>query len=112
MAFSLNLPRPWDSQGWKVKVRDRERLEPPHVTILHKTRSWRWGLRDEQFLDKQPDPKDVPEGILFAVRQNRDLLRRSWDRMYPENLIDSQSPTQIQTDVPKKRRTKPKAKPK
>jgi hypothetical protein len=39
MAFSLPLSPPLRAQGWKVKIRDRERSEPPHVTILHRTRA-------------------------------------------------------------------------
>ena len=62
MTFTLNLTEPWASRGWKVKIRDRERLEPPHVTVVHKTRTWRFGLRSEGFLDEEPDPKEVPKG--------------------------------------------------
>ena len=51
MAFSLKLPPPLAKEGWKIKIRDRERLEPPHVTIFHKRRVWRLGLRDRQVLD-------------------------------------------------------------
>jgi len=28
VPFELKIPPPWRSQGWKVKVRDRERVEP------------------------------------------------------------------------------------
>ncbi|SRR6266571_1093730 len=56
MPFALKLPEPWASRGWKAKIRDRERLEPPHVTILHKTSAWRFELRSEKFLDREPDP--------------------------------------------------------
>src|SRR2546425_12809991 len=54
VPFTLNLPEPWASRGWKVKIRDRERLEPPHGTILQKTRAWRFDLRSDEFLDKKP----------------------------------------------------------
>jgi hypothetical protein len=64
-------------RGWKVKVRDRERVEPPHVSIMHKSNSWRWGLRSEQFLDSEPDPKDVPEELLQTVRSSITLLRNT-----------------------------------
>lgn len=90
MSFSLKLARQWESQGWKVKVRDRERLEPPHVTILHRTRSWRWDLREQQFLDTHPDPAAVPVAIMADVRQSLEMLRRTWNRMYPENPISSE----------------------
>ncbi len=72
-----------------MKVWDRERVEPPHIAIMRKTNFWRWGLRNEQFLDSEPDPKEVPEEILQAVRESITLLRSTWDRMYPENPIVS-----------------------
>jgi hypothetical protein len=34
MAFSLPLNPAWSNQRWKVKIRDRERLEPPRGSIL------------------------------------------------------------------------------
>jgi hypothetical protein len=76
VSFALTLPEPWASRGWKAKIRDRERLEPPHVTVLYKTSAWRFGLRTEAFLDKEPSPKDVPEEVIGAVRSNPTLLRQ------------------------------------
>jgi hypothetical protein len=92
VPFTLNLPEPWVSRGWKVKIRDRERLEPPHVTILQKTRSWRIDLGSENFLDKEPDPKEVPKEVVDEIRSNLPLLRQEWDRMFPENPISSEEP--------------------
>jgi hypothetical protein len=92
MPFALKLPEPWASRGWKAKIRDRERLEPPHVTILHKTSAWRFGLRSEKFLDREPDPRDVPEEVVGAVRSSLALLRQEWDRMFPENRVSSEKP--------------------
>ncbi len=87
MPFSLPLPEPLASRGWKVKIRDRERLEPPHATILHRTRAWRFNLRSEEFLDREPDPKDVPGKVVDAIHANLAALRREWDRMFPENPV-------------------------
>ena len=92
MPFTLNLPEPWATRGWKVKIRDRERLEPPHVTILRRTRAWRFDLRSERFLDKEPDPNEVPKDVVSEVRSNLTLLRQEWDRMFPENRVSSQDP--------------------
>ena len=89
MPFALTLPEPWANRGWRAKIRDRERLEPPHVTVLYKTSAWRFDLRTEAFLDKEPSPKEVPEEVIGAVRSNLALLRLEWDRMYPENRISS-----------------------
>jgi len=90
VAFSLPLPEPLPSRGWKAKIRNLERNEPPHVTILHKTRAWRFDLRTQTFLDKDPDPKDVPDELVAEVKLQLELLRREWDAMYPENPIESQ----------------------
>lgn len=90
--FTLSLPEPWVNRGWKVKIRDRERLEPPHVTILHRTRAWRFDLRSEKFLDKEPDPGVVPKEVVVVVRSNLTLLRQEWDRMFRENRVFSQEP--------------------
>jgi hypothetical protein len=89
VPFPLTLPEPWASRGWKAKIRDRERVEPPHVTILFKTSAWRFGLRTGTFLDKEPNPNEVPEEVMGAVGLNLALLREEWDRMYPENCIAS-----------------------
>ena len=89
MPFTLNLPEPWGSRGWKVKIRDRERLEPPHVTILHRTRAWRLDLRSGRFLDKEPAPNEVPKEVVDEVRSKLTLLRQEWDRMFPENRVFS-----------------------
>ena len=43
MTYSLRLPRKF--KQWKVKIRDRETVEPPHVTLLRKTQAWRIDLR-------------------------------------------------------------------
>jgi hypothetical protein len=87
MAFSLPLPPPWDSQGWKVKIRDRERLEPPHVTILHRSRAWRWNLRSGGFMDADPPPGDVPKEIVALVQENLARLCAEWDARYPSNPV-------------------------
>ena len=92
MPFSLDLPEPWPSRGWKVKIRDRERLELPHVTILQKTRAWRFGLRSGIFLDAAPDPKEVPEEVVDEIRASLIRLREQWDGMFPENPISSEDP--------------------
>jgi hypothetical protein len=89
VAFSLRLPDPFPTRGWKVKIRDLERNEPPHVTVLHKTRAWRFDLRSLRFLDKQPDPSEVPDEVVAEIKRQMELLRREWDAMYPENPIES-----------------------
>lgn len=89
MAFSLSLPAALVAQGWKAKIRDRERTEPPHVTVIHRTRAWRVDLRTGRFLDREPDPNDVPKELLDELTRQSALLRRTWDEMYPENPVES-----------------------
>jgi hypothetical protein len=89
VAFQLKLPALLENRGWKVKIRDRERVEPPHVTIMHKVNSWRVSLRSQQFLDKKPDPTEVPVEVIDAIRENIYMIRATWDHMYPENPIVS-----------------------
>ena len=45
MPFDVPLPRKLKAEGWKVKIREKERVEPPHVTVMHKADEWRLGLR-------------------------------------------------------------------
>jgi hypothetical protein len=88
MALLLKLSR-WLSKQWKVKIRDRERVEPPHVSILRRRSTWRINLRTHEFKDSEPDPSEVPKSILKIVEENWSLLRAAWDEMYPENPVVS-----------------------
>lgn len=90
MAYELELPKKLKGQKWKAKIRDRERVEPPHVTILYKTHTWRIGLRDGAFLDNKPPPGDVPDELVSFVLENRAELIAAWDEMYPENPVESE----------------------
>ena len=89
MPYSLRLSAGWRSQRWKVKIRDKERLEPPHVTLLRGTRSWRLSLRTGAFLDAVPDPAEVPPALVTEVRGQLEELVKQWDAMYPENPVSS-----------------------
>ena len=89
MAFALPLPRPLAKAGWKVKIRDKERLEEPHVTIMRGTRCWRLGLRSRTFLDPGDSWGDIPERPRQHVTAelNWKRLGQEWDRMYPDNRV-------------------------
>lgn len=89
MPFVLPLPEPWKSRGWKAKIAEKERLEPPHVTLY--CRSWRWrvGLRDGRVMDPEPDPAEVPRDLLTVVRESLPLLVAAWDAKYPNNPVCS-----------------------
>lgn len=90
MPYQLPLPARCAAEGWKVKIREKERNEPPHVTILRRTLCWRLSLRDGTFL--------IPPGGSWAdidrdVRTTLQLpqiwaaLQATWDGKYPENPV-------------------------
>jgi hypothetical protein len=90
MPHELVLPNRLKARGWKVKIREKERLEPPHVTIICGKREWRVGLRDQSFL--------VPPGGTWAqidaevrelIEKNWQSLQDAWDRKYPSNPVSS-----------------------
>lgn len=87
MPYSLKLDEPYGSQGWKVKIREKERLEPPHVTVMKGPNSWRWDLRTKSFMDKQPPPRDVPSEIVDQLLSQHEVLKEQWDKKYPHNKV-------------------------
>ena len=91
MAYTLLLSTGLVARGWKVKIRDRERCETPHATIRRKLETWRMSLRNEQFLDRAPPPRDVPEAVMEAVMEaiaaGLLALIQAWNQMYPESPV-------------------------
>jgi hypothetical protein len=88
VPFSLSLPARCRSEGWRVKIREKERNEPPHVTILRRTYAWRLGLRDAEFLVPPGGSwSDIDQDVKKAIEENWDVLRTQWDAKYPENPI-------------------------
>lgn len=87
MPFELVLPRPLRQAGWKVKIREDERLEPPHVTVLRRRAAWRLDLRTGEFMDAGHSWKQIDDGVKRAVLENWKLLQDRWDLMYPGNLV-------------------------
>ncbi len=98
MAYALRLPKKF--KQWKLKIRDCETVEPPHVTLLRKTQAWRIDLRTGEFMDAEPDPDDVPKALVKVVKgaTNWQTLRDEWDSMYPENPIDSEEANEEESD--------------
>jgi hypothetical protein len=45
------------------------------------------------FLDRQPDPKEVPDDVVAEIERTVELLRREWDARYPENPVESKEDT-------------------
>lgn len=92
MSEEFDLPKNLKQARWKVKIQDKERLEPPHVSILRKTDKWRINLRTKEFLDDKPDPKDVPAELLsliFAAAYWKNICTK-WDAKYPDNPVESE----------------------
>jgi len=91
VPFDLPLPVALRRARWKVKIRDKESREPPHMTILRGTRAWRINLRTGEFMDADPAPSDVPARIVAMIRQHEtwQQLRATWDEMYPNNPVSS-----------------------
>lgn len=90
MAFSIELPAPLGCEGWKVKIRDKERLEPPHATIFHKRQEWRLGLRNGAFLVPPGGSwNDIDERVREVIVANWQRLCDEWDRNYPTNQVSA-----------------------
>jgi len=89
MAFALPLTQSLRKARWKVKIRDKEAREPPHVTIIRGTVAWRIGLRSGEFMENEPDPAEGPGALIDLIRGNDAWPRLcdEWDRMYPKNLV-------------------------
>jgi hypothetical protein len=86
MPYELPLPNAF--KQWTVKIFDNELpFEEPHVTIIFKQARWRWGLRREDFLEDNPNPKDVPAGILDELAGNLEQLRKEWNTRFPNNRV-------------------------
>ena len=90
MPFELNLPKKLRNEGWKVKIFDKERIEPPHLTIMHKQDRWRLGLRDEQLLIPPGGRiNDIDPRVMERITENWGVLISNWDNMYPSNPVSS-----------------------
>ena len=85
--FELPLSRKLASRRWKVKIWDDEIREHPHLTILWKTNRWRWGIRQKDFLEQDPDPSEIPEEVMKAIEVNYPLLCKEWNRIHPKNPV-------------------------
>lgn len=90
MARAFDLPAQLAAALWKLKIRDRERTEPPHVSVLKGTQCWRWGLRERAFLDTKPPPGEVPKALVEHLAGIHDEMCAAWDEMYPHNPVTSQ----------------------
>jgi hypothetical protein len=90
MPYDLPLSRKLKAEGWKVKIREKERVEPPHVTIMHKADEWRLGLRDRALLIPPGGRiRDIDPAVMKAIEDRWNELIEAWDTKYPENPVTS-----------------------
>jgi hypothetical protein len=88
MPYDVPLAKGLKLAGWKVKIREKERVEPPHVTVMHKTDEWRLGLRDRKLLVPPGGRlKDIDPAVLEVIEEWWERLIEAWDKKYPENPV-------------------------
>jgi hypothetical protein len=90
VPFELRLPDRLRKAHWKVKIREKESREPPHVTIIRRTDAWRIDLRSGEFMDTKPDPAEVPEELVCLIEtpENWQRLCDAWNEKYPANPVE------------------------
>lgn len=91
MPYDLNLPGGLKRAGWKVKIRDAERLEVPHVTIMRTRDVWRLSLRTCSFLEEGQGWRQIDRRVRAAIEAKCAALRTAWNARYPENPISSEN---------------------
>ncbi len=99
MAYTLPLTDALRTARWKVKIRDKETREPPHVTIIRGTDAWRIDLRSGEFMDGEPDPSAVPADLLDLIEEEAtwQQLGDEWDQMYPNNpVVESENQDRVE----------------
>jgi hypothetical protein len=90
MADPVRLPVKLRNQGWKVKVYDRERLEPPHVTLICRERVWRITLQEWSFMSPPGGTwREIDDQVHTFLDAHRQELIEAWDRKHPDNPVSS-----------------------
>jgi hypothetical protein len=87
MPYGLPLSKPLRQSGWKVKIHDLERLEPPHVTIYCRMRKWRLALQTGNFLDRGDRWTQIDDEVREAIEAAWVTLQAEWDRIHPDNPV-------------------------
>ena len=87
MPYVLQLHQALTQAGWRVKIHDSERVEPPHVTIYKKMRRWRLSLRNGTFLEKSDKWSQIDERVRQAIEGNLQRLIAEWDAIHPDNPV-------------------------
>jgi len=89
MATEFKISKKLADQRWKVKIRDKERTEDPHVSIMFKGKTWRLNLRDKSIMDTSPPARDIPKELLDEIKEDKKFneIKEAWNKMYPENKV-------------------------
>ncbi len=91
MADPIELPKKLKARGWKVKVYDNERLEPPHITLICRERVWRIGLRGSVFLFPPGGRcRDIDSEVRAILEEQWEVLCEAWDEKHPTNQVSSE----------------------
>lgn len=91
MPDPIELPRKLKAQGWKVKVYDNERLEPPHLTLICRERVWRIGLREKDFMVPPGGRwRDIDPEVRVILEEQWETLCDAWDAKHPTNPVSSE----------------------
>ena len=84
------MSRKLKARGWKVKVYDNERLEPPHVTLICREQVWRIGLRERDFLVPPGGRwRDIDPEVRTILEEQWETLCDAWDEKHPTNPVSS-----------------------
>jgi hypothetical protein len=71
-----------------VKIYSRERLEPPHLTLICRDRVWRISLRDGEFMVPPGGRwKDIDRELRTILAEHWKVLCDVWDERHPENRV-------------------------
>lgn len=90
MPYDLPLPKKLKAEGWKVKIREKERVEAPHVTVMHQAVEWRVGPGDKELLSPPGGRiRDIDCAVIKLIEEHWDELIEVWDEKSPENPVFS-----------------------
>lgn len=91
MPDPIELPRKLREQGWKVKIYNNERLEPPHLTLLCRGKVWRIGLRDKDVMVPPGGRwRDIDSEVRAILEREWENLCDAWDAKHPTNPVSSE----------------------
>jgi hypothetical protein len=90
IPFDVPLPRTRKAKGRTVKIREKECVEPPHVTNMRKAGESRLGLCDRLLLVPPGGRiKDIAAAVMEVIEEYWERLVEAWDAKYPENPVFS-----------------------